>query len=155
HFARARSLLSRYGIRFCRDGLANSVDAAIAVADGLGYPVVLKTGRPDVMHKTENGAVVTHLRTRDDVRAAAQRLVARGHAELLVQEQVPGFVELLVGGRQDPTFGAIVVVGLGGFLAEAVRDVSTALAPLSIDEARALVGEGVRARLFGGYRGLP
>src|SRR5206468_1371224 len=87
HFARARSLLSRYGIRFCRDGFANSVDEAIAVADGLGYPVVLKTARPDVMHKTEVGAVVTHLRSRDDVRDAAQRLAALAGCRPRVRSQ--------------------------------------------------------------------
>jgi acetate---CoA ligase (ADP-forming) len=151
----ARDLVTAYGIRFCRDGLARSVDEAVAAADALGYPVVVKSARPDLLHRTEAAAVMTRLRGRDEVRAAADGLARLGHMPLLVQEHVPGVIELLVGGRRDPTFGPIVVVGLGGFLAEAVRDISTALAPVSLEEAQLLVREGVRARLFGGYRGLP
>ena len=153
-YVRARTLLAGYGVRFCRDALAHSVDEAVAAADSLGYPVVVKSARPDVLHRTEAGAVVTHLKSRDEVRAAADRLTRLGHLPLLVQEQLPGVIELLVGGRQDPTFGPMVLIGLGGFLTEAVRDVSTALAPLTLEEARTLVRQGVRARLFAGYRGL-
>jgi hypothetical protein len=74
---------------------------------------------------------------------------------LLIQEHVGGGIELLVGGRRDPSFGPLVVVGTGGFLTEAVADTSTALAPVSMEEARGLVGRGVRARLLAGYRGAP
>ena len=99
--------------------------------------------------------MATALRDRDAVRAAAERIMRLGHGPLLVQEHVERGIELLIGGRQDPAFGPLVVVGLGGFLTEAVRDVSTALAPVSLEEARALVGEGLRARLLAGYRGVP
>ena len=151
----ARGILAAYGVRFCRDALARSVDEAVAAAEALGFPVVVKSARADLLHRTEADAVATSLRDRDAVRAAAERIMRLGHRPLLVQEHVEGGIELLIGGRQDPGFGPLVVVGTGGFLTEAVRDVSTALAPVSLEEARALVGEGLRARLLAGYRGVP
>ena len=147
----ARDILAAYGIRFCRDALAHSLDEAVAAADTLGYPVVVKSARPDLLHKTEAGVVATNLRSPDEVYAAGERITG----PLLVQEYMAGGIELLIGGRQDPSFGPVVVVGTGGFLTEAVRDVSTALAPVSLEEARTLVRQGLRARLLSGYRGLP
>ena len=64
-------------------------------------------------------------------------------------------MELLIGARRDPVFGPVVAVGTGGILAEAIRDVSLALAPVSAEEARAILHEGVRARLLAGVRGRP
>src|SRR5262249_58714842 len=64
-------------------------------------------------------------------------------------------LELLGGGRRDPEFGPVVLFGLGGVLAELLRDVSLALAPLDAREARAMLGEGRRAALLGGFRGQP
>jgi acyl-CoA synthetase (NDP forming) len=72
---------------------------------------------------------------------------------VLVQEEVPRGLELLVGGRRDPSFGPTVLVGLGGVLAELLRDVSIGLAPLALDDARAMIVEGRRAELVRGYRG--
>jgi hypothetical protein len=70
-----------------------------------------------------------------------------------VQEEVSRGLELLVGGRRDPSFGATVLVGLGGVLAELLRDVSIGLAPLAPEAARAMLGEGRRAALLRGFRG--
>ncbi len=134
---------------------ADGKKSMLAAAEKLKYPLALKAVSPDILHKTEAGAVATDLRNRDEVRAAGDRLTRLGHIPLLIQEHVGAGIELLIGGRQDPVFGPLVAVGIGGFLAEAVRDLSTALAPLSLEEARTLVGQGPRARLLAGYRGLP
>jgi acetyltransferase len=152
----ARDLLQAYGVRFCRDRLVASVEAAVEAAGAIGYPVVIKTARTDVPHKTEAGGVVTKIRGADEVREACRSIADRlGAGPLLVQEQAPAGTELLLGGRRDETFGPVVLVGTGGFLAEAIRDVSLALAPLDLASAAALVGEGLRRRLVLGYRGLP
>jgi acetyltransferase len=152
----ARDLLQAYGVRFCRDRLVGSVEAAVDAAAALGYPVVIKTARTDVPHKTEGGGVVANICRPDDVRKACGAILDRlGAGLLLVQEQIPAGTELLLGGRRDEIFGPVVLVGTGGFLAEAIRDVSLALAPLDGDLAEALVGEGLRRRLVLGYRGLP
>jgi acyl-CoA synthetase (NDP forming) len=91
-------------------------------------------------------------------RAALERAVGLlesrvGRGPLLVQEEVPPGLELLAGGRRDPTFGPTVVFGLGGVLVELLRDVSIELAPLAPADARAMLDEGRRAALLDGYRG--
>ena len=152
----ARDLLAAYGIRFCREALAGSEAEALVAARAIGFPVVVKTTRADLLHKSEAGAVVSDMRSAEALRQACRAIAARAGGEgFLIQEQLTRGIELLVGGRRDESFGPVVAVGTGGFWAEAVRDVSLALAPLSLDEARGLVPEGLRARLMGGYRGLP
>ena len=153
-YTAARNILAAYGVRFCRDRLVDSPEAAVAAADALGYPVAVKSARADLLHKTEAGAVAADLRNRDEALSAARRITRLGGGPLLVQEQVAPGVELLVGGRRAAGFGPLVVVGTGGFWTEAVRDVSAALTPVSLEEARTLVSQGLRGRLLAGYRGL-
>jgi acetyltransferase len=151
----ARALLESYGLRFCRERLVSTADDAGAAATDTGYPVVVKTAREGLLHRTELGAVRTDLGDAHAVARAWREVAARtGSPEVLVQEQLRG-LELLVGGRRDETFGPMVALGTGGFWAEALRDVSVALAPVGLEEARGLVPEGLRGRLMGGYRGLP
>jgi hypothetical protein len=78
-----------------------------------------------------------------------------GPGPFLVQQQVKGGVELLVGGKRDPTFGPVVVCGTGGILAEALGDVSLRLAPLGPAEAGEMLKEGLKGRLLQGVRGMP
>ena len=152
----ARALLSAYGIRFCREAIADGPAEAREAARRLGFPVVLKTARADVLHKTEVGGVIQGLTSEDAVASACRQVAAAvGAGPYIVQEQAPPGTELLVGGRRDETFGPVAAVGLGGFLAEAVGDVSVALAPLSRAAAARLVPLGLRGRLMAGYRGLP
>jgi hypothetical protein len=151
----SRALLERYGVGFPAEGAAGSVEDALSVAARIGYPVVLKTARPDVLHKTDAGGVAVGIRSADDLRAAATRIGTRFGPALLVQRQVEEGLELLVGGRRDPVFGATVAVGLGGILAEALGEVRWALAPIAPAEAAALAREGRAGPLLGGVRGRP
>ncbi len=152
----ARDIVAAYGVRFCRDRPARSLEEAVAAADTLGYPVVVKSARADIRHKAEVGALAVDLQSAEDVREACRRMRGFVGADaFLVQERVERGVEILIGGRQDPSFGPLVLVGTGGFFAEALRDVSPALAPVSFEEALALVHQGLRQRLLAGYRGLP
>jgi acetyltransferase len=154
--ADARALLEAYGLRFARDAVVRGLDEALSAAREIGYPLAVKTARSDVRHRTEAGGVVLGVRDEGALRAALGRLEARfGPGPVLVQEEVPPGLELFVGGRRDATFGPVVVVGLGGVLAELLREVSLALAPLGLDEARALVAEGRRGALLRGFRGAP
>ncbi|MBI1847913.1 MAG: acetate--CoA ligase family protein [Candidatus Rokubacteria bacterium] len=155
-YALARRALEAVGIVFCREILVTTAEDAIAAAATLGYPVVVKADAPALTHKTEAGGVRLGLRDPAGVRAAAEDLLARlGAPRVIVQEMVGPGVEVLVGGRRDETFGPVVALGAGGILTEVVRDVSLRLAPLDAGEARAMLREGVRARLLAGPRGLP
>ena len=152
--ADARALLEAYGVTFPRERTVATAAEALSAARDIGYPLVAKTARPDVLHRTEAGGVVLGVGDEDALVRAIGLLEARlGPGPLLIQEEVPRGVELLVGGRRDPSFGPTVLVGLGGVLAELLRDVSIGLAPLGRDAARAMLGEGRRAVLLRGLRG--
>jgi acetate---CoA ligase (ADP-forming) len=152
--ADARALLEAYGVHFARERLVVTLDEALSAARGIGYPLVVKTARPDVLHRTEAGGVVLGVTDADALGRAVRALETRlGPGPVLLQEEVPRGIELLVGGRRDPTFGPTVLVGLGGVMAELMRDVSVRLAPLTTAEARAMLAEGRRATVLGGYRG--
>ncbi len=152
----ARALLGHYGIAFPEEGLATSAEEACSVAARIGYPVVVKTASAAVLHKTDAGGVVLGIGDDAALREACRALATRfGPAPVLVQRQVDGGLELLVGGRRDPVFGPTVLFGLGGVLTEILRDVSLRLAPLDAAEARAMLREGRRAALLGGFRGRP
>jgi acetyl coenzyme A synthetase (ADP forming)-like protein len=146
----ARTLLESYGIPVVPERAAASVDEAVAAADELGYPVVLKTGVAGV-HKTDVGGVALDLRDESAVREAAERI----GAPLLVQPLVYGGVELLVGAVEDPVFGPLVALGPGGTLAELIGAASFRLAPLTDADADELVRTGKVARLLSGFRGAP
>jgi acetate---CoA ligase (ADP-forming) len=146
----ARALLESYSIPVVAERTASSVDDAVAAAEELGYPVVLKTAAAGV-HKTDVGGVALDLRDEDAVRAAA---VGIG-APFLIQPLVRGGVELLVGAVEDPVFGPLVALGPGGTLAELIGAAAFRLAPLTDADAEELVQTGKVARLLAGYRGAP
>lgn len=151
---RARAALAAAGVPFPPARLVTDAAAAVAAARDLGWPVVLKV--PTVLHKSEAGAVVTGLRSPAAVRAAAQRLLAAHPGSgLVVEAEAPrgDGVEVLVGCRHDPQAGPLVVVGLGGVQAEALRDTAVALAPVDGDEAVRLLAGLRGAALFGPFRG--
>ena len=104
-----------------------------------------------------------NLRNADEVREAYQTIMARANAVtpppriagVLVQKMMPQGVEMVVGARVDPLFGPLVVVGLGGILVELLQDTALAPAPVTHDEALALLAELKGARLLDGFRGMP
>jgi acyl-CoA synthetase (NDP forming) len=159
----AKEVLALYGVPVVGERVAQSVDEAVNAAGSLGYPVVLKVESPDLLHKTEAGVVRLNLRNADEVRDAYQVIMARAKAVtpppciagVLVQTMMPQGVEMVVGARVDPLFGPLVVVGLGGILVELLHDTALAPAPVTHDEALALLAELKGARLLDGFRGMP
>lgn len=157
----AKRLLAMHGIAVVPERLARSAAEAADAADALGYPVVLKVESAAIPHKTEAGVVRLNLADAAAVEAAYEDVMARAlrHAEpgridgVLVQPMVRGGVEILVGGRVDPDFGPMVVVGLGGVFVELLRDTVSALAPISPAMARGLLERLRGRRLLDGFRG--
>ena len=148
--AQARALLEAYGIPVVAERVADTVDEAVAAADELGFPAVVKSAAPGA-HKTESGGVAVNLVDESAVRAAAERI----GAPLLVQPMVKGGAELLAGAVQDPVFGPLVAFGPGGVLAELIGQAQFRLAPLSDVDATELVHAGKAGRLVAGFRGNP
>jgi acyl-CoA synthetase (NDP forming) len=159
----AKAALARYGIPCVAERLAADRDDAIAAAASMGFPVVLKALSPDLPHKTEAGVIRLDLKNAAEVAAAHDAILARIAARsppprldgVLVQRMLPQGIEVIVGGRVDPLFGPLVVVGLGGILVEVLNDTALAPAPIGPEEAGALLRELRAFRLLDGYRGLP
>ena len=159
----AKQVLALYGVPVVGEHLAQSVDEAMNAAGSLGYPVVLKVESPDLPHKTEAGVVRLNIHSADEVRAAHQTIMAKVNAVtpapringVLVQRMMPQGIEMVVGARIDPLFGPLVVVGLGGILVELLQDSALAPAPVTHDEALALLAQLKGARLLDGFRGMP
>lgn len=155
--AAAKDLLANYGIPVVQEARAADAQQAVAEAERIGFPVVLKGIGADFAHKTELGLVVLNLRDAQAVRAAAARLLdtMAGRGELLVQRMVGGKREFLAGMSRDPQFGPVVTFGLGGIFAEALADVAFRVCPLQAADADEMLDE-IRARaLLGAVRGLP
>jgi acyl-CoA synthetase (NDP forming) len=151
----ARDLLASAGIPVIETVLCGDPAAAVAAAQRLGYPVVLKVDHPDLSHKSDVGGVRLDLLSADAVRSAAAGLLALADgAALLVQPQRQG-VELVVGGVRDPEFGPVVLAGLGGVLVETRRDIQLAIAPVDETQAAALLQSLRGAAVLGGLRGGP
>ncbi|MEH3086634.1 MAG: acetate--CoA ligase family protein [Xylophilus ampelinus] len=161
--AGAKAALAAAGLPVPQEAVAASRDEALAAARRIGFPLVMKIVSPDIAHKTEVGGVVVGVRSEEQLAAEYDELrerVARNAPQarivgVLVARMVEGGVELILGARQDPVFGPMVVVGSGGVFAEILQDV--ALRPAPVDEAQAL--EMLRSLkgfpLLDGARGRP
>ncbi|WP_330082879.1 acetate--CoA ligase family protein [Methylocystis iwaonis] len=152
----AFSLLAQAGFPIAPFVVVSSVEEAAAAAEQMGFPVVLKAERPGLVHKSDQGAVRLGLADRDSVARAftdfSQRL---GPGPALLQRQAKPGLELVIGGRRDPSFGPMVLAGLGGVWIEAFNDIGVRLAPIDIDEAARMIEKLKGRRLFEGFRGAP
>jgi acyl-CoA synthetase (NDP forming) len=157
----AKSVLAAYGVPVTLDRPVQDASAAVAAAEAIGYPVVLKVESPDIAHKTEAGVVRLNLDDGEAVRqafaevmAAARRLKPRPRiAGVLVQPMIAGGVEVVVGARLDPTFGPLVLVGLGGIMVELLADTTVELAPVDRRQALDMLARLKGAKLLTGFRG--
>jgi acetyltransferase len=160
---RSKQVLARFGIPSPPEALCQDVEAAVAAAGELGYPVVLKASAPDLPHKSELGLVRLDLRTEDELRrafvelvAAATRATPGGLDGVLVQPFVRGGVEAIVGLSDDPLLGRLVMLGLGGTLVEALGAVTWRACPIDLATAETMIDDvPALATLLGGVRGAP
>ncbi len=159
----ALAVFRAYGIPVLESRIVSSADAAAAAADELGYPVVMKVESPDVVHKTDVGGVVVDLRTDEEVRVEYEAMVNRVQKAVpdadirgvLLQPFVRGGRETIVGGTTDPTFGPLLMFGLGGVYVEALKDVVFRVHPLTDLDAQQMVRSIRGYRVLEGIRGEP
>ncbi|MFI5101588.1 MAG: acetate--CoA ligase family protein, partial [Actinomycetes bacterium] len=148
-------LLADYGIRVAATRTAADVDGAVAAAEAVGYPVVLKTDEPDVAHKSDAGGVVLGLGAASEVRAAYLDVAGRLGPRVSVATMVPAGVEIALGLVQDPQLGPLLLVAAGGVLVELLHDRALAVPPVDRARAAALLGR-LRVRpMLDGVRGTP
>jgi acetyl-CoA synthetase (ADP-forming) len=132
----------------------------VAAAEAIGYPVVAKVNGVGIAHKTERGLVKLDLASAEAVRHAAAELLAAARPEdgvvsVLIAQQVRGNRELIAGVLRDAHFGPVVMLGVGGVVAEAIADVAFRLVPLSALDAAELIDDLAAQELLGRFRGEP
>ncbi len=158
----ARDIVTAYGLPTPEADLARSGDEAVAIAEQLGYPVVLKIASPEVSHKSDVDGVRLGLNSAEEVRAAFWDIAARTQrlrpdayvAGCLVQQMAsPQSREVVVGFRRDKQFGPLLMFGLGGVYVEILKDISFRLAPLSVEDAGDMVREIRSYMLLKGVKG--
>jgi acetyltransferase len=157
----ALDVLEAYGVPVVKHRLVTTHQEAREAAAACGYPIVLKAVAQGVVHKTDVGAVEVDIRTPEELDQAFGRIVKKlGEAEIeiegvLVQRFASGGRETIIGMSSDPSFGPILMFGLGGIYVEALRDVAFALAPVSEVDAREMLSSIRGARLLNEVRGEP
>jgi acyl-CoA synthetase (NDP forming)/GNAT superfamily N-acetyltransferase len=150
----AADLLASYGIPVLPSLVASDADEAVAAAEKLGFPVVLKAADPDLVHKSDLGLVRLDLTDAGAV-AAAYRAIAGASPNVLVQPMRGNGVELVAGVVHDPLFGSLLMTGLGGIHTDLLGDRSFQLLPVTDLDAAAMWRRLRAARLLTGYRGRP
>jgi acyl-CoA synthetase (NDP forming) len=148
-------MLADFGLPTARVGSARDEETLLAVAKDLGYPLVLKTATPGILHKSDQGGVVVGIESADELRSAYHDMAGRLGPEALIAAMADGGVEMILGARRDPQFGPIVLLGLGGVYAETLEDVAFALPPFSAEHARRCVDRLKLRPLLDGVRGTP
>lgn len=154
-------LLDAYGIRACKYGLATTLEEAVNVANGIGYPVVMKITSKTTSHKTDVGGVVVGIQSeealRNEYKALMERLEKAGILEglegVIIQEMVKGNREMVCGIATDPQYGPMMMFGLGGVFIETMKDVTFRIAPITDVEATEMITSVKAYELLKGARG--
>lgn len=154
-------VLSAYGIRVCKDGEAKNADEAVALAEEIGYPVVMKLNSKKISHKTDVGGVRVGIKDAEQLRAEYADLVSKleakglmdGFEGVIVQEMVKSDREMVCGCAKDPQYGPMMMFGLGGVFVEVMKDVTFRLAPLTPEDANDMITSVKAYKLLQGARG--
>jgi acyl-CoA synthetase (NDP forming) len=147
------ALLADYGVPVVEARQVSSAQEAVAAAEVIGFPVVLKTAAPGVQHKSDVDGVRLGLATADAVRGAYDDVAGRLGPLAAVAAMAPDGVEVALGIVRDPSFGPLVLVAAGGVLVELLHDRALAMPPLDLASARRLVDRLQMRPLLDGVRG--
>lgn len=154
-------LLADYGIASPQQAIATTADEAVNIANDIGYPVIAKISSPHILHKTDVGGIKANLKTDEDVRTAYDSIVQSTQTHMpeadvrgvLIQQFLPIGNEFIVGGLRDPSFGPMVMVGLGGIYTELFRDAVFRIAPITEEDGYRMLQELRSWKLLLGMRG--
>ena len=142
----AKTLVSAYGIATPRRTACRSRAEAEAARAAMAGPVVAKVLDPDILHKSDVGGVHVGIGTAAALEEALDAIDGVSNAGYLIEAMAPDGLDLILGARNDPSFGPTVLLGLGGTAAEAIDDVAVALAPLGPAEVDGMIGLARRQR---------
>jgi len=159
----ALAVLAAYGLPVPQHRLCTDAEEAAQFADQIGYPVVLRIVSPQLVHKWDVGGVVLNLQEASAVRSAFEQMVQRvrqaaPQAEIrgaVVRRMIPPGHEVILGVKRDPSFGPVLMFGLGGLYVELFKDVTFGLAPISRGGAQRMLRQVKAFKILEGLRGSP
>jgi 3-hydroxypropionyl-CoA synthetase (ADP-forming) len=156
----SKSILKTYGVKVPPFALVTSAEEAAKQAKKIGFPLVMKVVSPQILHKTDVGGVKVGLDNVNDVKKTFKDMFGRLSKKkgvevkgILLEKMVPKGVELIVGIQNDPQFGPVIMVGLGGIMTEVMKDVAFRMLPISTSDAKSMLNELKGAALLKGFRG--
>jgi acetyltransferase len=158
-----RPILQAYGMELVPGGLAKNATDAVDIAEDIGFPVAVKVVSDQVLHKSDLGGIALNLTTKEALQNAIEGIhdrieIVAPDARIdgyLVEKMAPKGLEVIVGMRRDPTFGPLMMFGLGGVYVELFKDVGFGIAPLSPEQAKEMIMSTKAGTLLEGFRGGP
>ena len=156
-----RPILEAYGVSLIPGKLAHDFQESLDTARDLGYPVVMKVASQDVLHKSDYGAIAVNIRDEGELENAYNRILENVHEHdpnariegVLLEKMAPKGQEVIIGMKRDPSFGPLMMFGLGGIFVELFKDVTFRVAPLTSADARAMLEQTKAVKLLSGWRG--
>lgn len=157
-FNETKELLADYDLPLSDSKSVSSVEKALNFAEEVDFPLVLKVFSPEVLHRSEKDLVATDIENEEELQESFERLKNKADeiksAQVIIQKQEQG-LELVFGMKNDDTFGAVLMFGLGGIFVEALEDVSFGITPVGKEEAEKMI-EDIRAvKVLKGFRNYP
>ena len=156
-----QEILRAYGLPLPQSALAKTEQEAVKTAKKIGYPVVLKIASPQIIHKSDAGGVKVNIQNDKDARSAFKEIIKNAKKYnknavikgVLVVEMVKGGKEMIIGSKQEPGFGPVLMLGMGGIYVEILKDVTFRLAPVTDKEAEDMIASIKTKKLLEGVRG--
>jgi acetate---CoA ligase (ADP-forming) subunit beta len=157
----AKQLLMESGINCTNTQLAPTKEAAVKLSEQFGYPVVLKVSSVDIVHKSDAGGVKVNLKNKAEVENAFDAIMRSCKAAVpaariegvSVQRMARPGIEVIMGMIKDPSFGPVIMFGLGGVFVEVLKDVAFRIVPIEKSDAEDMINEIKGKKLLEGYRG--
>jgi acetate---CoA ligase (ADP-forming) subunit beta len=157
---RVNSLMAKFELPIVKQNTANNADEAVKTAQKISFPVAMKIVSPDIIHKTEAGAIKVNIKNEQEAKDAYNEIIANckkynpkaNIKGVLIQQMVSG-QEVIVGMKKDAQFGPVLMVGLGGVLVELLKDVSFRITPVDKKMALEMLKELKGFKLLDGFRG--
>ena len=157
----AKQILQEAGIACSETKLASTKEEAVSLSNAIGYPVVLKISSVDITHKSDAGGVKVNLKDKAAVEKAFDEIMKSCKSQfpdaniegISVQGMAKQGIEVIIGMTKDPSFGPVLMFGLGGVFVEVLKDVAFRIVPLERKDASEMIGEIQGKKLLAGYRG--
>ena len=157
----SKKILREVGINCTDTRLAATRENAVMLSKEIGYPVVLKISSKDITHKSDAGGVKVNLKDKADVERAYDEIMTAAKKKfpnaviegISVQCMAKSGIEVIMGMIKDPSFGPVIMFGLGGVFVEVLKDVAFRIVPIETSDAEDMINEIKGKKLLEGYRG--